>query len=204
VSFRTARPAALLACLALGLAPALAACGAGPNAVAARDYAPGDGLLANVGDLRVQNVVVVGPPEGGSDGVLSMAVANRGQEPDRLVAVTLEEGTARIEGATEIPPRGQILFGGEDADSQVVIEGLTAESGATTEVTLRFEQAGQVDLAPPVVTAHDYYEGIVAPAEPTPGAGTPGTAAATPAPEEVPTTPDTSTTPGAEVPTPAG
>lgn len=172
---RLALPAAGL----LGLA--LAGCGTGADAVAQRDYAPADGLLGTLGDLRVQNVLVVAPEEPGGTGVLSMVVADRGGAGDELVAVQVDQTEAQVDGETEVPPGGMLTVGGPDADAQVLVEGLGAPAGASVELRLRFAEAGELRLVPPVVPATGYYEDLVAPEEPTP---TPTTPASEPTPAE--------------------
>lgn len=188
MSLRPARSAALLASLAIVLTSGLAGCGAGPGAVASLDYAPSDGLLATLGELRVQNVLIVAPPEGGDTAVLTMAIAQVGDEEDRLADVTVDgAASVRVEGSDEIPAVGQVLFGGQESERQILLEGFSAPAGGTVEVTLRFEDAGEVTLQPPVFAPTGYYEDYVAP-EATPPPPTDG---ATPAPATpAPATPD--------------
>ena len=182
---RPARRTALVASAA-ALGSVLAGCATGQTAISKKDYAPSDGLLGEIGDLRVQNVLVVAPPAGGDTAVLSMAVADTEAEgePDRLVAVSVDEaGTARIEGNPEVPTGGSLRVGGSDAPAQVLFEGFDADPGASVSLRLRFQRAGELALQPPVVPASGYYADLMAPTPtPSPAPTSPPAAAPTPTP----------------------
>ena len=60
------------AALAAGL---LTACGAGFDATAIQPYSPSDGTMANTGDIRIQNALVVASPTV-STGVIVASIAN--------------------------------------------------------------------------------------------------------------------------------
>ena len=151
---RHRRRAALLAALVFSLAPVTAGCAAGFDAVTGQPFAPGDGLIGEVGDLKVNNVVVVGDDQG--QGVVLLSVANAGTEPDTLQSVELPGGAeTTLPSDTEIPFRGSLSLQGED---QVIrVSGLEQAPGQAVEVRLIFARAGELTLTTVVVPSGGYY-----------------------------------------------
>ena len=148
------RRAALLAALVVSLAPVTAGCAAGFDAVTGQPFAPGDGLIGEVGDLQVNNVVVVGDDQG--QGIVLLSVANRGTEPDTLQAVQLPGGAqATLPQDTEIPVRGSLSLQGED--EVIRVTGLEQAPGQAVEVRLLFARAGELALTTVVVPGGGYY-----------------------------------------------
>jgi hypothetical protein len=151
---RHRRRAALLAALAVSLAPVTAGCAAGFDAVTGQPFAPGDGLIGEIGDLQVNNLVVVGDDQG--QGIVLLSVANRGTEPDTLQSVELPGGAeATLPQDTQIPFRGSLSLQGED--EVIRVTGLEQAPGQAVEVRLLFRQAGELALTTVVVPSGGYY-----------------------------------------------
>ena len=151
---RHRRRAALLAALAVSLAPVTAACAAGFDAVTGQPFAPADGLIGEIGDLQVNNVVVVGDDQG--QGIVLLSVANRGTEPDTLQSVELPGGAeATLPQETDIPFRGSLSLQGEG--EVIRVTGLEQAPGQAVEMRLLFEQAGELVLTTVVVPSGGYY-----------------------------------------------
>ncbi len=151
---RHRRSAAVLAALALSLAPVTAGCAAGFDAVTGQPFAPGDGLIGQVGDLVVNNVIVVGDEQG--QGVVLLTVSNRGSEPDTLQAVELPGGAqATLPPQTQIPVRGSLSLQGED--EVIRVTGLEQAPGQAVDVRLVFANAGELVLTTVVVPSGGYY-----------------------------------------------
>jgi hypothetical protein len=169
VSTRTARRTAIAASLALLLAPGLAACGAGSGSTAASIVSPGDGVLATIGALRIQNVVVVAPANPGGTAVVSMAIANDGTDTDQLVDLSVQDGsTAKLSGSQQISPGASVRYGATDAPAHAYIGSFMPPAGSTTVLTMRFANAGEVVVKPPVAGATGYYSTFLAPGQPSP------------------------------------
>ena len=189
---RRVRRTATAAALALALAPGLAACGATADAPTLKYYAPADGVLGKLGDIRALNVLVVVPAAGVTgSGVMSMSLVNQGTQPDTLAGVTVAGQPAQVTGQTQLPPRtGSLMVGGPDAKTQVVVS-TAPKAGTLVPVQIQLQQAGTIDLQVPVVEASGYYNRYVAPeasaspsASPSAsasGTGTPQPAQASPA-----------------------
>ena len=149
------RSAALLAALALSLAPVTAGCAAGFDAVTGQPFAPGDGLIGTVGDLTINNVVVVGDDQG--QGIVLLTATNRGTEPDTLESVELPGGAeVTLPQETDIAFRESLsLQGGQD--EVIRVTGLEQQPGQAVDVRLVFTRAGELTLTTVVVPSGGYY-----------------------------------------------
>ncbi|MDP9393479.1 MAG: hypothetical protein M3Q27_04095 [Actinomycetota bacterium] len=190
------RQRAALAATVAALVPLVAACGAGADAITNRPYAPADGVMVTVDGarLKVLNALVIAPAQGSSDAVISMAVNNRTQQPERILAISAGElGKVRLAGEKEIPPAGMLLIGGANAAANAIITGFKGKPGQVVPLEVQFEQAGTV------VVRTVAYPPVGAYATVTPSAATP-TAKTTP-PATTDATP-TEPAPGVDTPTP--
>ena len=102
-------PLLVIAPLALVIA-VVTGCGSGFNATARQSYAPGDGIQAGSGDLRVVSTLVVAP-EGSSDGAVLMAVVNNGANDEEITSVDTDAGTVEFTGSHVIPAGKTVVFG---------------------------------------------------------------------------------------------
>ena len=143
----------------------LAGCGAGFGATSVQPYPPSDGLLANSGDLRVQNILVVAA-EGSATGVVSTAIANRGTREDRLTGITSPQGTVDLTGDGILAPGASLTLGSGTATAATVT-GLTAEPGREVMLRLTFARAEPVTVRTVVVPASGFYSSLT-PAPTTP------------------------------------
>ncbi|MGH8894834.1 MAG: hypothetical protein ACRDWY_16260 [Actinomycetes bacterium] len=154
---KPSRDAGRVACF-VAATVALAAsggCSAGFDATSAKPYAPSDGVLANSGDIRVLNALVVGDDIERA-GVVSMTVANRGARDDRLTEITSPDATVELTAPVDLPPGGAVAFGsvaGPSAD----ITGLSKLGGETVTLKLTFARAEPVTLRTVVVPAEGDY-----------------------------------------------
>ena len=158
---RTRRTRVFTAALTVAAVPALAACG-GFNAVTTRPYAPADGALANSGDIRVQNILVVAA-EGSTTGVVSTAIANRGNRSERLLGMTSPQGTVNLTGNGALPANSSVSLG-SGTDLSATVTGLTATPGRTVRLVLTFAHAQPLTIDTLVVQQSGYYASITAPA----------------------------------------
>ena len=154
------RARARLAAVIAGVAAAalLAGCSAGFDATSTQPYAPSDGILANSGDLRVQNALVVAS-DTLSSGVVIMTIANRGTGDDRLTGLTSPDGTVDLTGDGAIPA-GTAVRLGSDTDPSATISELTALPGETIRLRLTFARSEPLQIDTVVVPADGYYASI--------------------------------------------
>ena len=153
-----ARTAAATAVSAVAVAALLAGCAAGFDATAAQPYAPADGVLADSGDLRVQNALVVAS-DSISSGVISATITNRGDTDDELTGLTSPDGTVDLTGDGTLPAGTSVRLGA-DTDLSATLSALTALPGETITLRLTFARAEPLRIKTVVVPAEGSYESI--------------------------------------------
>ena len=126
----------------------------------------GNGVQAQVGNMRAENLTIVAGPEGSASATLITRIVNGDPEADTLLGVTIDGVPAYVTGdVIELLPGQSIGFGFE-AETWINSYEFDAEMSTYVPVTLQFERAGiaQVDVL--VVPAEGFYAGI----EPVPPA----------------------------------
>ncbi|MBL1081815.1 DUF461 domain-containing protein [Streptomyces actinomycinicus] len=169
----------------------LAACGAGNNAQTL-EIKP-DNAATSVGDIKVQNAVVITQPDLKSTGpaVVSATLFNSGRTEQTLQSVTLDgSGTAAELKAAKgqsltVPAGGSLVIGGKGNASAVLPSGREAvQDGNAQKVTFTLSKTGKVSLLAFVVPATSYFDEWgpsqipSAPASGAPGATASGSATA--------------------------
>jgi hypothetical protein len=139
-------------------------CAAGMNAQTLKPYAPADGVVANSGNIRVLNALVVEDSTG--TGVVSLTIVNRGNGADSLTDLTSPDGSVDLTGTRDLPAGAAVRFGATTAPS-ATISSLVKPPGATITLRLAFSHALPITLHTVVVPAAGAYADI------TPGPETP-------------------------------
>ncbi|MEV5882585.1 DUF461 domain-containing protein [Streptomyces sp. NPDC052020] len=160
------RGALAAAAIAFSLLP-LAACGAGNNAQTLQIQP--DHAATTVGDIKIQNAVVITQPDRESTGpaAVSATVFNTGNTDQKLESVTVEGAGQAVElkpakGRKDltVPAGGSLIIGGKDNAGAVLPEGREAvRDGDAQKVTFSFSEAGDVSLRAFVVPASGYFSG---------------------------------------------
>ena len=153
---RTRRNHVLAAATAVLAAALLTGCASGFGATSIKPYAPSDGVLANSGNLRILNLLVVST---GANGVVSGSIVNRGTSKDALTGMTSPDGTVDLTGNGKIPPKGVTRLGADTATS-ATMSGLTKLPGETITLKLTFRRADPVTIRTVVVPASGDYSSI--------------------------------------------
>jgi copper(I)-binding protein len=137
---------------------ALSACSAGQVTQTATQERDKTGAQAQVGDITLRQVRLEDPRgdgyEAGDDAELLMAIVNTGEDPDVLVRVDGEGfADAEISGGKIEIPRDASVFVGE-RDARVTLHDLDEPmlTGQFLEITLTFENAGDVTVPVTVAT----------------------------------------------------
>jgi hypothetical protein len=181
-------PGRLALAAAVALIPVLAGCEAGDNAPTLQFHPPTDGAQASVGQLRVDNVFVVGAPLGsslraGQSASLFLALVSDGGS-DTLTSISAP-GTA---AAVTLPAGGilvryqhPVLLTGPKPT--VFLAGLTRSisGGSNIKLVLTFRNAGPITMEVPVMARAAHYvtygpppsASAVAPTSPPSGTATP-------------------------------
>ncbi|MBE8478285.1 copper chaperone PCu(A)C [Streptomyces justiciae] len=158
------RGALAAAAIAFSIA-SLAACGAGNNAQTL-EIKP-DNAATTVGDIKVQNAVVITQPDLESTGpaVISATLFNSGTSAQTLDAITVdgagaaELSAAKGKGKLTIPAGGSLVLGGKDNATAVLSSGRESlKDGDAQKVTFSFSKTGDVSLQAFVVPAKTYFE----------------------------------------------
>ncbi|MGW4976578.1 DUF461 domain-containing protein [Streptomyces mirabilis] len=157
------RGALAAAAIAFSIA-SLAACGAGNNAQTL-EVKP-DNAATSVGDIKIQNVIVITQPDTTSTGpaVVSATVFNNGRTPQTLDSVKIGgDGVAQITpakggGKLTIPAGGHVILGGEgNASAALSNPGAAVKDGNAQPITFTFSKTGDVKLRAFVVPAESYF-----------------------------------------------
>jgi copper(I)-binding protein len=157
------RRGALAAAIAFSIA-SLAACGAGSDAQT-QEVKP-DNAATSVGDIKVQNALVITQPDTTSTGpaVISATLFNTGTKPQTLDTVSVDgAGTATLtpakgKGKLVVPAGGSIVLGGKgNASAALSSPGDTVKDGNAQKVTFTFSTTGEVGLRAFVVPAENYF-----------------------------------------------
>ncbi len=155
---------------------ALTACSAGRVTQTATQERDKVGALAQVGDITIRAAKLASPGEDGyergDDADLLMAIVNSGTEPDTLSEVTGEgfddvefddgssagsTGSSSSQGI-EIPANGTVFLDGEDTTVTLTSLEDSLTTGQQLELTLVFENAGELTLPLTVATPEEEVE----------------------------------------------
>ncbi|MFC4590639.1 copper chaperone PCu(A)C [Sphaerisporangium corydalis] len=205
----TSRRRVIAAAALLAAVPTLAACGAGSDANTSNAYAPteanvlidgtaGAGKTYGRNGIKIAQAFLLGPDAGaqiaqGGSVPLYLTMVNYGTSADTLQGVAVADqsfASVKAQGSITLPP-GQLVNTGRPA-STVVLEGSKKPlyGGENLAVTLKFANAGDIDMAIPVVTRSREFTTL----SPAPSAPP---AAATPSPTASQGTTDPAATPTA-------
>lgn len=144
----------------------LSACAAGNNAQTL-EVKP-DNAATAVGDLKIQNAVVITQPDLESTGpaVISATVFNNGTTAETLDAITVagsgktaELSPAKGKGKLTIPAGGSVVIGGKGNATAVLASSREAiQDGNAQKITFTFSKTGDVSLRAFVVPAKSFFE----------------------------------------------
>ncbi|MFI8088308.1 DUF461 domain-containing protein [Streptomyces sp. NPDC086080] len=178
------RGALAAAAIAFSIA-SLSACAAGNNAQTLQIQP--DNAATTVGDIKIQNAVVITQPDLESTGpaVVAATLFNEGSTDQTLESITLP-GTGKTAelspaegGSLTVPAGGSLIIGGEGNASAVLPSSREAvQDGNAQQVTFTLSETGEVGLRAFVVPAESFFESW--------------------GPSEIPAAPGTSTEPSAE------
>lgn len=136
---------AATATLAIATLFALTGCGAGPDAQTRLSSQLTDGIEANIGDLRMVNVLLVAQPDGSA--VLVGTVVNNGTKNDRIGAITANSVDATLTPfAPALNIGGKAVFSGDSANAIAVFPGLNAKIGDRVTVEFAFSGSGKLKV----------------------------------------------------------
>ncbi|CAM5443862.1 hypothetical protein SALBM135S_06681 [Streptomyces alboniger] len=149
----------------------LAACGAGNNAQTL-EVKP-DHAATSVGDIKIQNAMVITQPDLKSKGpaVVAATVFNAGSSDQTLESITVDgtgkkakitpakdDKKSKANGPLTIPAGGSVVIGGKDNASAVLPSSRdSVKDGNAQRITFAFSRTGDVRLQAFVVPAESYF-----------------------------------------------
>ncbi|MGA5039488.1 DUF461 domain-containing protein [Streptomyces capoamus] len=143
----------------------LAACGAG-NDSQTLEIKP-DNAATSVGDIKVQNAVVITQPDLHATGpaAISATLFNGGRTDQTLQSVTVAGSGTSVElkpakgQSLTVPAGGSLVLGGKGNASAILPNGREAvQDGNAQKVTFTFSKTGEVSLRAYVVPATSYFD----------------------------------------------
>ncbi|MGI5455902.1 DUF461 domain-containing protein [Streptomyces sp. CA-249302] len=144
----------------------LAACAAGSDAQTLQ--VKPDNAAATVGDIKVQNAVVITQPDLESTGPAAIAATlfNNGDTAQTLDSITVpgtgktaELKPAKGSGPLTVPAHGSLVIGGKGNASAALPSSREAvQDGNAQKITFTFSSTGDVSLRAFVVPAASYFE----------------------------------------------
>ncbi|MDC0770269.1 DUF461 domain-containing protein [Streptomyces sp. HD] len=143
----------------------LAACGAGNNSQTLQ-IVP-DNAATTVGDIKVQNAIVITQPDLESTGpaAISATLFNSGRSAQTLDSIKVDDSGEKAElkpakgGSLTIPAGGSLIIGGEGNASAVLTKGRDGlQDGNAQAITFTFSKTGDVGLRAFVVPSEHYFE----------------------------------------------
>ncbi|GAA1939176.1 lipoprotein [Streptomyces durmitorensis] len=150
----------------------LAACGAGNNAQT-HEIKP-DNAATAVGDIKIQNAMVITQPDLKSTGpaVVAATIFNNGSTDQTLDEIKVigtgktakitpakDDKTSKRGGPLTIPAGGSVIIGGKDNASAVLPSSREAvKDGNAQPVTFAFSKTGDVKMKTFVVPAESYFK----------------------------------------------
>lgn len=149
------RRGALAAALALSLFP-LAACAAGNHAETLR-IRP-DNAATSVGDIEIQNAVVLTQATADGNSSVTAKIFNNGDDEQTLESVKVGSLDAELSGPIKLPAHGSVLLGGEGNPSAVFKGGSESKNdGDFKDIVFDFSKTGEVTLPSLALPAAGYY-----------------------------------------------
>ncbi|MGA5896757.1 DUF461 domain-containing protein [Streptomyces venetus] len=158
------RGALAAAAIAFSIA-SLAACGAG-NDAQTLEIKP-DNAETSVGDIKIQNAIVITQPDLESTGpaAISATFFNSGSTAQTLESITIPGTGKKAElkpakgGSLSVPAGGRLILGGKDNATAMLPSSREAvQDGNAQKVTFTFSKTGDVSLRAFVVPAESYFK----------------------------------------------
>ncbi|MFE9255742.1 DUF461 domain-containing protein [Streptomyces sp. NPDC006879] len=188
---RSLRRGALAAVAIVFSIASLSACGAGLNAQT-MEVKP-DNPEVTVGDVKIQNALVITQPEASAEGpaVVSATIFNAGDSAETLENIKLDGGPGTIKltaaqgsGPVTVPAGGSVVLGGKGNASATIQGGReSVKDGDAQKLTFGLSKTGDVAINAFVVPAKGYFDSWGPTERPAPTATPSASASTTPAGE---------------------
>jgi hypothetical protein len=142
--------------LAAGL---LTGCAAGGNAPTRLIREVTDGVESDAGAIKLRNVKLVALPDG--SGTLIAFLVSHSDEPDQLVAISINGQMAQLQSEGLMLKNQPIIFEGESANAKAKVALLGVKPGYRVPVAFYFANGGKVELDTLIVANTGIYSSIL-------------------------------------------
>jgi copper(I)-binding protein len=144
-----------IACVALLAAIPLTACAAGYQAETSRERTTLTSVSAAKGSLTLRNIFFVGPASSGDNLPLYMSIFNGGTGEDKLLSISSASTSGGfVPSNNAAPGNGKLVYNEGDGDvPQLIGAKNLVRVGQTVDVTLNFQQAGELTITVPIEAA---------------------------------------------------
>jgi copper(I)-binding protein len=142
------------------VATTITGCGSGQAAVTRNIKQVTDGVEAQSNGIKLRNVLIVKTVN--SEGVLVATVVNTTDEVDSIVGIAIGGAMATVAAkSSELVKNKPIIFGGESANADAFIGGLSTAAGDRIDVTISFAKSAAVKVSALVVNSEGIYKDLV-------------------------------------------
>jgi hypothetical protein len=133
-------------------------CAAGFDAPTEEEYAPGDGVIGQVGDLKLRNVLLVTDEDNDNAAVVAVVV-NDGLEDDELTGIRVDDQPVSSDGLpAPVDAEDALSIGPMDADIEATATRIDFIAGDFVDVEFEFESAGTITLQALAYAPRGIYE----------------------------------------------
>lgn len=159
---RTARPALVLATIAVALTATLSGCYSGFKANTNEQSLmnSGNGTQAQIGEIRIENATLVLGPDASGTATLATTLVNQGDAPDSLIGLEIDNKAVYVTpGAGELGAGAAVSFG-YNSSYWINSYEFTAPVSTYVPVKIQFRDAGIVLLSVLTVPPTGIYAGL--------------------------------------------
>ncbi|CAB4595796.1 unannotated protein [freshwater metagenome] len=122
----------------------LTSCGAGFDAPTRHIKQVTDGVEADLGLVKVRNVVIVAQPDG--SGVLVGTFVNNGEDAEIVKSISINGTLATISGSIIVSKNSPVIFAGDSSNASAVVTLLNSKIGKRVPISITFSSVGTVNF----------------------------------------------------------
>lgn len=121
------------------------------------NYDPSDGIRATVGDIKINNALLVS--EDGENASLVVSLHNTSDQSIRVKLQYENSKNAKVNDTISVPAGSVVSLGGKDA-TKLVLSGITAPTGDLFPVFFQYGDVTGQQMWLPVLAPNDPYVGL--------------------------------------------
>mgnify|MGYP000046771916 FL=1 len=122
----------------------LTGCGAGFDAPTRHIKQVTDGVEAELGSVKVRNLLIVAQPDG--SGVLVGTLVNNSEEAEIVRSISINGNMATISGSNVVSKNSPVIFAGDSSNASAGVTLLNSTIGNRVPVSITFSSVGTVNF----------------------------------------------------------